>query len=45
MTGFDPVTFRVLGGCDSHYTTPAFEVEYTFSFYNHEQLKILRCRV
>ena len=28
MTGFEPVTFRVLGGCDSHYTTPTFEIKY-----------------
>lgn len=23
MTGIEPMTFRVLGGCDSHYTTTA----------------------
>lgn len=34
MTGFDPVTFRVLGGCDSHYTTPAFSIHALDCFYN-----------
>ena len=34
MTGIEPMTFRVLGGCDSHYTTSALVFKSLLSFYN-----------
>ena len=34
MTGIEPMTFRVLGGCDSHYTTSAYDFKNLRNFYN-----------
>lgn len=34
MTGIEPVTYRVLGGCDSHYTTSAYGSLLGVYFYN-----------